>query len=109
MDGGIRERHRPAGAGFDLLKWLHSWGVPGLLVSLVLGYGVAFVLAAIVARWLSLRLLTNSIGALPRGDDGRICACEECLYPMSHAPPGEVSRCPERGAEFFKRTTAGGG
>jgi hypothetical protein len=85
----------------DVLAYLNVRGWVGFLVGLALTWGVGFVLAAVVGTWSSQRLLTRAISKLARTSGGRLCYCEQCLYPMSHAEPGKVTRCPECGAEFL--------
>lgn len=94
---------------FDIVGLLRSWGSLGAGVSLVMGYGLAIAIGTLVASWVSSRILLNAISRMPRDENGRLCVCEECLYPMVHAPEDEVSRCPECGGEYFRRGAASAG
>lgn len=88
---------------FDLLGALHKWGTVGFVLGFLLGWGIGLLLAGAVAILTGQHMLTRQIKAMPRDSNGRLCVCDECLYPMAHAAPGEVSRCPECGTEYFRR------
>lgn len=100
---GLLEKTR-----LDVLGALHRWGTFGLVLGLLLGWGVGLFLAGVVAVLVCERMLRRRIEAMPRDRGGGLCVCDECLYPMEHAEPGDVSRCPECGTEYFRRGAPSG-
>lgn len=95
------------GTKLDILAALRRWGGIGVAIQFLLSWGVGLPLAMHAGVRCYQHLIVRRLRSLPRDDHGNMCVCDECFYPMEHATSGEISRCPECGAEYFKKGPAG--